>query len=159
MFDPKPKHTAPQPKFESMLLAVCIVVAFSTPFTSAFNHFIPPQKTFNAASSRLSTKLSIVPKNAPQRTKSLCMQSSKAELNEKFLWRIDFKFIRSGCKDTSAVARVRFVQDRSYEPPQGRIFVQDDFNGLIKVDERGYAGTWTLSEDKTDRKDGLWICE
>jgi hypothetical protein len=31
---------------------------------------------------------------------------------------------------------------------QGRIFVEDDFNGLIKVDEKGYAGSWTLSEDK-----------
>jgi hypothetical protein len=35
--------------------------------------------------------------------------------------------------------------------------VQDDYYGLIRCDEKGYSGTWTLSEDKNDRKDGLWI--
>ena len=82
---------------------------------------------------------------------------------------------------------------------EGRIFVEDDFNGIAQIDERGYSGTkyyfffllgkslksylgycfffnssqyietsmfymlwclsgkWTLSEDKNDRKDGLWI--
>ena len=39
----------------------------------------------------------------------------------------------------------------------GRIFIEDDYNGLVRVDEEGYAGVWTLSEDKDDRKDGLWI--
>ena len=39
----------------------------------------------------------------------------------------------------------------------GRIFVEDDYNGLVKVDDEGYGGTWTLSEDKDDRKDGLWV--
>jgi hypothetical protein len=36
----------------------------------------------------------------------------------------------------------------TYINTQGRIFVEDDFNGLIRVDEKGYAGSWTLSEDK-----------
>jgi len=56
------------------------------------------------------------------------------------------------------VANVRFVEDRGYEPPQGRLFVEDDFNGLIRVDDKGYSTfSWTLSEDKDDRKDGLWV--
>ena len=38
------------------------------------------------------------------------------------------------------------------------MYVEDDYNGFVMVDERGYAGSWTLSEDKNDRKDGLWIC-
>jgi hypothetical protein len=52
--------------------------------------------------------------------------------------------------------RVRFVNDRNYEPPQGRIFIEDDFNGLVRTNDFGYSGIWTLSEDKNDRRDGLW---
>jgi hypothetical protein len=57
------------------------------------------------------------------------------------------------------MVRIRFIEDRGYEPPQGRVFVEDDFNGLVRCDEGGYAGgyRWTLSEDKNDRKDGLWV--
>ena len=55
-------------------------------------------------------------------------------------------------------SRVRFIEDRGYEPPQGQIFVEDDYNGLIRVDDKGYSTfSWTLSEDKEDKKDGLWI--
>ena len=42
-------------------------------------------------------------------------------------------------------------------PPQGKIFVEDDIQGIIRCDDKGYAGIWTLSEDKDDRKDGLWV--
>ena len=83
--------------------------------------------------------------------------SKRALLDSSTLWRISLSLTKSGCKSIDAIARVRFIEDRNYEPPQGRIFVEDDFNGLIKVDEKGYAGSWTLSEDKDDRKDGLWI--
>eukprot|EP01036_Dinobryon_divergens_P023673 gene23673-32046_t len=40
---------------------------------------------------------------------------------------------------------------------RGRVYVEDDYNGFVIVDDRGYGGSWTLSEDKNDRKDGLWI--
>jgi len=53
--------------------------------------------------------------------------------------------------------RVRFIEDRGFEPPQGKVFVEDDVSGLCACTERGFAGTWTLSEDKNDRKDGLWV--
>ena len=92
---------------------------------------------------------------------SMIMNSSptpkRALLDSSTLWRISITLNKSGFKSIDCIARVRFVEDRNYEPPQGRIFVEDDFNGLIKVDEKGYAGSWTLSEDKDDRKDGLWI--
>lgn len=88
----------------------------------------------------------------------LSMNSQQqANLDEFSLWRMGITLQKEGCKEVSALCRVRFVQDRSYEPPQGRIFVEDDYNGLIKVDDKGYSGIWTLSEDKNDRKDGLWI--
>ena len=83
--------------------------------------------------------------------------TKRALLDKSTLWRISLTLSKSGFKSIETIARVRFVEDRDYEPPQGRIFVEDDFNGLIRVDEKGFAGTWTLSEDKDDRKDGLWI--
>lgn len=88
---------------------------------------------------------------------TLSMVGEKAELDGDHLWRLNFSFRKKGVKAVDAVARVRFVPDRNYEPPQGKIFVQDDYNGLIKVDDQGYAGRWTLSEDKENRKDGLWV--
>mmetsp|Transcript_36301 Transcript_36301/g.34308 ORF Transcript_36301/g.34308 Transcript_36301/m.34308 type:complete len:254 (-) Transcript_36301:88-849(-) len=81
----------------------------------------------------------------------------KALLDSSTLWRISLTLSKPGCASIDAIARLRFIEDRNFEPPQGRIFVEDDFNGLIRVDEKGYAGSWTLSEDKDDRKDGLWI--
>ncbi|KAJ1439801.1 hypothetical protein B484DRAFT_443708 [Ochromonadaceae sp. CCMP2298] len=91
-------------------------------------------------------------------TRSLQVAAAKkAELSGPNLWRITLSLRRAGCKNIEAVARVRFVADGQYEPPQGRLFIEDDLNGLIKCNERGYAGGWTLSEDKNDRKDGLWI--
>jgi hypothetical protein len=81
----------------------------------------------------------------------------KATLDGYTLWRLSFKLERPGSKSVEAIARVRFVEDQGYEPPQGRIFVDDDYYGIIRVDEKGFASRWTLSEDKNDRKDGLWV--
>ena len=82
----------------------------------------------------------------------------KPTLSEESLWRLTIQFRKDGFESREATARIRFVAARNYEPPQGRIFVEDDYNGLIKTDDNGYVGSWTLSEDKNDRKDGLWIC-
>jgi hypothetical protein len=90
-------------------------------------------------------------------TMSSVQPMKRALLDSSTLWRISLTLTKNGFKSIEAIARVRFIEDRNYEPPQGRLFVEDDFNGLIKVDEKGYAGSWTLSEDKDDRKDGLWI--
>jgi hypothetical protein len=92
-------------------------------------------------------------------TNELVVSKRKALLNGDTLWRLTLSLERSGFKKVEATARIRFIEDSNYEPPQGRIFVEDDFNGLIRVDERGYAGVWSLSEDKNERKDGLWICK
>ena len=88
---------------------------------------------------------------------SRLQMAAKAFLDERTLWRMNLTFKRQGCRETTAAIRVRMLEARGYEPPQGRIFIEDDFNGLVKTDEKGYSGTWTLSEDKDDRKDGLWI--
>lgn len=93
-----------------------------------------------------------------QSSLSLSREASKIELNQYQLWRLSISLQRSGCKDSNAVCSIRFVEDKNFEPPQGRVFIEDDFNGFVAVDSKGYSGTWTLSEDKADRKDGLWIC-
>jgi hypothetical protein len=82
----------------------------------------------------------------------------KATLDGDTLWRLSIKLQADGEKTSEATARVRFVDYRNYEPPQGQIFVEDDYNGLVQVNEKGYCKVlWTLSEDKENRKDGLWV--
>ena len=81
----------------------------------------------------------------------------KATIDAGTLWRIQMNLEKVGNKVVEAVARVRFIEEQGYEPPQGKIFVEDDFYGILRVDEKGFASRWTLSEDKNDRKDGLWI--
>lgn len=50
-----------------------------------------------------------------------------------------------------------WTEDKGYEPPQGKIYIETDLSGIVKCDEKGIGGRYTLSEDKDDRKDGLWI--
>lgn len=85
--------------------------------------------------------------------------SGKPKLDSTSLWRLRILFQKQGFKEQEALFRVRYIPSRNYEPPQGRVLVQDDYNGVVRADERGLAGSWTLSEDKDDRKDGLWICK
>lgn len=81
-----------------------------------------------------------------------------SSLTESTLWRLNISLKKEGQdKRIDAVARVRFVETPGYEPPSGKVFVQDDFNGLFRVNEKGFACNWGLSEDREDRKDGLWI--
>lgn len=84
--------------------------------------------------------------------------SRKATLDQNQLWRLTIRLEKQGFSSVEAIARVRFIEYRNIEPPGGRIFVEDDYNGFLRVDEKGYgAFAYTLSEDKDDRKDGLWI--
>lgn len=84
--------------------------------------------------------------------------SNKADLSSADLWRLTVRFKSfNNTRIQEATARVRFIPSKNYEPPQGRVFIEDDFNGLFKADDNGYSGRWTLSEDKNDRKDGLWV--
>ncbi len=84
--------------------------------------------------------------------------NNKADLSSADLWRLTIRFKSfNNTRIQEASARVRFIPTKNYEPPQGRVFIEDDFNGLFKADDNGYSGRWTLSEDKNDRKDGLWV--
>lgn len=86
--------------------------------------------------------------------------ASKADLSGADLWNLKVQLKAfNGTMMQEALAKIRFMATKNYEPPQGRIFVEDDYNGIFRVDEDGYGGRWTLSEDKKERKDGLWICK
>ena len=45
----------------------------------------------------------------------------KVTLDEKTLWKLIIKLQKVGYKDVDATARIRFVQERNYEPPSGII--------------------------------------
>jgi len=48
----------------------------------------------------------------------------QSRLTEDTLWRINFNFMKEGAsKSTNAAIRVRMIEARGYEPPQGRLFV------------------------------------
>ena len=87
----------------------------------------------------------------------MAKSEAKNFLDERTLWRLTLTLKKQGSPDSKAVARVRFIEAQGYEPPQGRLFVEDDYNGFIRTDDNGFSGIWTLSEDKNDRKDGLWV--
>ena len=82
-----------------------------------------------------------------------------ATLDERTLWELKLLLREEGSpgEAVSAIARVRFIESKNYEPPQGYVFVEDDINGLIKVNDKGLTSNYKLSEDINDRKDGLWI--
>lgn len=96
--------------------------------------------------------------NLPDSSNSLPVQKSrKATLNYNTLWRLNMSLKKAGCKTVDMSCRIRFIQEQGFEPPSGKVFIEDDINGLIAVTDKGIAGRWTLSEDKNDRKDGLWV--
>jgi hypothetical protein len=84
-------------------------------------------------------------------------KSKIATLSIKSLWKLNLKLMQNGFKDVDVELKIRFIPDRNYEPPQGRVYIESDLQGIVKVTEKGYSGVWSLSEDKNDRKDGLWV--
>lgn len=91
--------------------------------------------------------------------KSALSMSTKADLTSNNVWSVSLRLEEAGCNSSIATGKFRFVESRGYEPPQGRVYVENDYNGFFKTDEQGFCGRWLLSEDKNDRKDGLWVCK
>ncbi len=94
---------------------------------------------------------------------STSSSSNKAVLNQRMPWELSVvvKSPVEGLPDVTTDLKLRFVEEPGYEPPQGKIFVERDPLALIATDDKGFAlvgsPAWTLSEDKDDRKWGLWI--
>lgn len=87
---------------------------------------------------------------------SLILSSSPskiATLDSNTLWEIKL-LLRKDDKpsiSSTSVIRVRFLESINYEPPQGYVYVEDDLNGLVKVNEKNLTSTYKLSEDINDR--------
>jgi len=80
-------------------------------------------------------------------------------VNQRTRWQLSLSIKGpSASQNVQADITLRFVERQGYEPPQGYIFIERDSAGLLQVDDKGYADAkWTLSEDKNDRKWGLWV--
>lgn len=88
---------------------------------------------------------------------------SPTTLTEETTW--DLRFLlqsvptEQGKKvDEIFLARVQFVEEVGYEPPQGCL--QQLFSSENDDDEQRFrtvSSRWQLSEDPNDRKDGLWV--
>ena len=79
--------------------------------------------------------------------------STIATLDGNTLWEIKLLLRKENLPSysVSAILRVRFLESINFEPPQGYVLVEDDLNGLVKVNEKNLTSTFKLSEDINDR--------
>ena len=78
--------------------------------------------------------------------------NAKALLNQATLWRLNIQLKKPNYDTLSCILNVRFALDRNYEPPSGKVYLENDPLGFANTNERGVTGLWTLSEDKNDKK-------
>ena len=101
-------------------------------------------------------------------TRATATSAALPSLTSESTWRLQFEFF-SG-KDPAATepdrtvsAKVKFVLDEGYEPPQGVVeILEDDENVFAGVKRNETSGVqmnnrWQLEEDPNERKAGLWI--
>ena len=90
--------------------------------------------------------------------------NAKATLDVDTTWRLRFALngvpTKSGRKVGELfVVDVQFIEEEGFEPPQG--YINQIVNESNENENVRYLkvkkGTWKLSEDPNDRKDGLWI--
>lgn len=77
---------------------------------------------------------------------------AKALLNQATLWRLNIQLKKPNYDTLNCILNVRFALDRNYEPPSGKVYIENDPLGFANTNERGITGLWTLSEDKNDKK-------
>jgi hypothetical protein len=103
-----------------------------------------------------------IPPFAPTRLPTTL--SLQKTLTEKTTW--DLRFLlqsvptENGKKvDEFFSAKVQFIEEDGYEPPQGQLTqVVDTINGVDSAPSfKIVSSRWKLSEDPNDRKDGLWV--
>eukprot|EP00740_Mantoniella_antarctica_P004760 CAMPEP_0181357012 /NCGR_PEP_ID=MMETSP1106-20121128/4725_1 /TAXON_ID=81844 /ORGANISM="Mantoniella antarctica, Strain SL-175" /LENGTH=252 /DNA_ID=CAMNT_0023469829 /DNA_START=100 /DNA_END=858 /DNA_ORIENTATION=+ len=89
--------------------------------------------------------------------------SGLPSLDAASLWRLRFDLFSGKAEgdraagngpDRTVSVTVQFVVDEGYEPPQGALRVITDESGMFS---EGGLNRWTLEEDPSERKAGLWI--
>ena len=78
--------------------------------------------------------------------------TSKPSLNQATLWRLNLQLKKTSYETLNCILNVRFTLDKGYEPPSGKVYIENDSLGFANTNEKGVSGLWTLSEDKNDRK-------
>ena len=98
--------------------------------------------------------------NRPRSSTHIEATTTKTTLDEATTW--DLRFLlnsvptENGKKvDEIFTAKVQFIEEEGYEPPQGLLKQIGDSEDeqLFKI----ISSRWQLSEDPNDRKDGLWV--
>ena len=96
---------------------------------------------------------------------------SKATLTEETTWRFSLNCYGLPTKqgkraDQLFVLETQFIEDEGYEPPQGSLRQvglsaqsddSEDGNGSSNSKIELLSSRWQLSEDPSERKDGLWV--
>lgn len=88
---------------------------------------------------------------------------TKTTLSEETTW--DLRFLlqsvptQNGSKvDEFFSAKVQFVEEEGYEPPQGALKqILERSEEVYQPSFKIVSSRWQLSEDPNERKDGLWI--
>lgn len=66
----------------------------------------------------------------------LMSNSNAATLTKNTKWRLSFSLMCEGYKPVDVLAQIRFINDKGYEPPQGKVFLEEDQNGLIRINNQ-----------------------
>jgi len=79
----------------------------------------------------------------------------KRTLTSVTVWRAKLDLLPPGATAPVTIsAKLRFVEDKGFEPPQGLLYVESCMpEGALGMEPT----RWELSEDPEDRKDSLWI--
>jgi hypothetical protein len=135
----------------SLALITCYWIAFFSSRTSALLAN-PPYLSARIFGSR-----------APSSASSLAaVASTPTTLTDETTWNLRFLLqgmpTENGKKvDEIFTIRAQFVEEEGYEPPQGYVkqlgAPSDDSSPRLRI----VKSRWQLSEDPSDRKDGLWI--
>ena len=91
-----------------------------------------------------------------------------SSLTSESTWRLQFEFFSgkdpaATAPDRTVSAKVKFVLDEGYEPPQGIVeILEDDDDVFAPARTNATTGVqmnnrWSLEEDPNERKAGLWI--
>ncbi len=108
-----------------------------------------------------------VPRGKPARA-SPAATAVLPSLTSESTWRLQFDFFSgkdpaATAPDRTVSAKVKFVLDEGYEPPQGIVeILEDDDDVFAPARTNATTGVqmnnrWSLEEDPNERKAGLWI--
>jgi hypothetical protein len=102
--------------------------------------------------------------SSSRRFSSALQASSPTTLTEETTWDLRFLLQSIPTENDKKVdeffsAKVQFIEEAGYEPPQGALkqVFDSSSNDGNETSFKIVSSRWQLSEDPNDRKDGLWV--